>query len=546
MEELKRDDFRIHLIIGITGHRDLVPEDMSAVKKKIKEFFDELKRKLPHTPLLLLTPLAEGADRLAAEVAREEGIKYIAPFPLPEDYYKKDFPNTIEKFEELKRDALGYFELPVEGDIQSIKEYGPERDKRYENVGAYVVKHSQILLALWDGKETGLTGGTSQIVKFKLEGLPNEYTPRRTVLDPKDKGPVYHIKVRRIGDLDPSAQYNAEGKWLWPEGTEEKTYFGNNGIFIKFDAFNKAAKDISPKDIEKSRHSLASDDVVNKERFVSHIYAEADVMAINLKKKWHRLLITIIAIAGTLFAIFLGYTYLNIFAFLVAYLAAYLTFYLLFSVFNVTHRFHQSYVEFRVLAEGLRVEFFLRLAGKQEDIADLYLRKHKQYLQWIREVLRSSNVFDPQEKPYLEAIKDYWINGQLNYFSHSSAENMNKVNILRKISNILFIIGLCSAFAAILMNIFNLKVFISLTVLLLISFPSLAALVEIYIDRSIIEDSAEEYFRMKEIFKRANDLWEKSNEDKVSIIVELAKEALRENADWLLLHIHTSEKMPIV
>ncbi|MEM4114803.1 MAG: hypothetical protein QXP59_02190, partial [Saccharolobus sp.] len=94
--------------------------------------------------------------------------------------------------------------------------------------------------------------------------------------------------------------------------------------------------------------------------------------------------------------------------------------------------------------------------------------------------------------------------------------------------------------------IFNLKVFISLTVLLLISFPSLAALVEIYIDRSIIEDSAEEYFRMKEIFKRANDLWEKSNEDKVSIIVELAKEALRENADWLLLHIHTSEKMPIV
>ncbi|MEM3455496.1 MAG: hypothetical protein QXT72_02940 [Candidatus Micrarchaeia archaeon] len=144
-------------------------------------------------------------------------------------------------------------------------------------------------------------------------------------------------------------------------------------------------------------------------------------------------------------------------------------------------------------------------------------------------MLRSSNVFDPQEKSNLEAIKDYWINGQLNYFSHSSAENMNKVNRLRKISNVLFILGFCSVIAAaavaaaILMNIFNLKVFLSLTVLLLISFPSLAALVEICIDRSIIEDSAEEYFRMKEIFKRANDLWEKSNEDKVSIILELAR-----------------------
>ncbi|MCW1302651.1 MAG: hypothetical protein QXX36_03425, partial [Candidatus Rehaiarchaeum fermentans] len=391
-EKPKSDDFRIHLIIGITGHRDLLPEDKDVIKKKIKEFFDELKKKLPNTPLLLLTSLSEGADRLAAEVAKEEGIKYIAVFPLPEEYYKKDFPNTVEEFEDLKKHALGCIELPVEGDIQSIKEYGPERDKRYEAAGAFIVKHSQILLALWDGEKSNLTGGTCQMIKFGLEGLPSEYAPHRTALDPKDNGPVYHIKVRRMKSYNPSEQYNAESKWLWPEGTNEETYFGKNGIFTKFDAFNKEAKKLSQEDIEKSRLELAPKEVADKENFVSHIYAEADAIAINNRNSWNHYLITIIGIAAGLFALFLVYTYLNIFYFLIAYLVFYIAFVVLFNIYNLPHKFHQSYFEFRVLAEGLRVEFFLKLAGMCEDVADLYLRKHKRHLEWIREVLRSSNI----------------------------------------------------------------------------------------------------------------------------------------------------------
>ena len=53
------DDRRyIHLVIGITGHRDIVKEDRDALKNKIKNVFRELKERFPNTPLLL-TPLAK-------------------------------------------------------------------------------------------------------------------------------------------------------------------------------------------------------------------------------------------------------------------------------------------------------------------------------------------------------------------------------------------------------------------------------------------------------------------------------------------------------
>ena len=89
---------------------------------------------------------------------------------------------------------------------------------------------------------------------------------------------------------------------------------------------------------------------------------------------------------------------------------------------SLSRNLHIKYIEFRTLAEGLRVLFFLRLAGLHENIEDLYARKHKNKLRWIREVLRSANVFDPQpniDEKSDKIIGKYWIQGQLKYFKES-------------------------------------------------------------------------------------------------------------------------------
>src|SRR5210317_987716 len=90
----------MHLTIGVTGHRDLVAEEIPALKKQVRGFFRQLKTEFPHLELQLITPLAEGSDRLVADIAIEMGIGLIVPLPMPQADYERDFlsPASIESF----------------------------------------------------------------------------------------------------------------------------------------------------------------------------------------------------------------------------------------------------------------------------------------------------------------------------------------------------------------------------------------------------------------------------------------------------------------
>ena len=96
----------MYLTIGVTGHRDLVAEEVPALKGKVRDFFLQLKTEFPDLDLQLITPLAEGSDRLVTDIALEMGIKLIVPLPMPQADYERDFssPAAIEAFREsLKR-----------------------------------------------------------------------------------------------------------------------------------------------------------------------------------------------------------------------------------------------------------------------------------------------------------------------------------------------------------------------------------------------------------------------------------------------------------
>ena len=61
---------RIPLTVGVTGHRAIRPEDEPALAAGVKRELSELKRKYPHSPLVMLNSLAEGADQLCAQAAQ--------------------------------------------------------------------------------------------------------------------------------------------------------------------------------------------------------------------------------------------------------------------------------------------------------------------------------------------------------------------------------------------------------------------------------------------------------------------------------------------
>src|ERR1700740_77829 len=107
--------YRLPLVIGATGHRDLRDEDIPALERAVAAAIKALKHDYLHddqeTPLIVLSALAEGADRLIARVAMRLGAKLIAPLPMPPDEYRRDFepglkPDAAAEFDRMKSQAL--------------------------------------------------------------------------------------------------------------------------------------------------------------------------------------------------------------------------------------------------------------------------------------------------------------------------------------------------------------------------------------------------------------------------------------------------------
>ena len=109
-----RSQAPLPLVIGITGHRDPRPEDREILEARVRAVFMEIQKRCPATPLVLLSPLAEGADRLAARVVLACGAHLIVPLPMPQVVYEQDFqtPASLAEFRELLQRADRHFELP--------------------------------------------------------------------------------------------------------------------------------------------------------------------------------------------------------------------------------------------------------------------------------------------------------------------------------------------------------------------------------------------------------------------------------------------------
>ena len=64
----------IPIILGVTGHRDVLTNDTQKIKEAVRAELRHVAALCPETQLVLMSALAEGADRLAAHVALEMNL----------------------------------------------------------------------------------------------------------------------------------------------------------------------------------------------------------------------------------------------------------------------------------------------------------------------------------------------------------------------------------------------------------------------------------------------------------------------------------------
>ena len=532
------------IVLGVTGHIDLLEDDFPFYIEKLSQFFTQLKKDYPNTPLQLINPLAEGADRIVANVAAEHNIELIVPLPLPENEYEKDFPDTVAEYRALKNNATkeNCFELPlVPGNTEeNIREHGDRRDQQYALVGNYIAMRCHVLIALWDGIQNNATGGTAQVVKFNLTGTNNSCEPDTKLLDPVDNGPVFHIETRRAGNK--SADKPTKSQWLYPEGRSEENY---TSILGYIETFNSEGLRENTEQIEKSRNYVIPENgkLAKPEKDILDTYAMADFFAIHYQRSAHRTLSSILILAGAMALAFEIYAHLIVDQLV---LALYPVFFIGIIGIYFWHRkigAHGKYLDYRALAEGLRVQFFWRLAGICDAVSANYLLKQNDELQWIREGLRGSNTLPVQQQD-INLVYTHWITDQENYFTKCAHRQHDKLKKLERYANWLYGSGLfVSIIVIVLWDFLERAQGLHHVLIVFMGFsPIVAALWLNYSEKVSLHAQSNQYARFAIIFKRARTIFESLKENIGSnqlqmkkLIKELGKEALIENGDWVLM-----------
>ena len=542
------------LVIGVTGHRKIRSEDIPALQARVRQFLREMQARYPELPLVLLSSMAQGSDQLVAQVALDLGLRVIAPLPLPLDLYREDFePPDLQLLDrQLPQVEALYLPLARGSTLQSVAASGLARDQQYAQSGVFVSSHCHVVLALWDGQESGRLGGTAQVVNFHLHGALSGQMERRhaaaTLLGPDRENVVYHLPLARRGDAEP---VDSRGRWL----TADEGVESNAGLppqfaqmFRRHAAFNADAHKYAAQIAARQQDSAAAAQCP-----VWKTFAAADWLARTYQRRVARVLLTTYALVALMGFTFFTYTHvasqdLVIYGFLLLFLVG-------MAVTGLASRreWQRKYRDYRTLAEGLRVQSYWRRAGivvpgTSAFAHDNFLQKQDVELGWIRNVMRGASldgmlVPTAADAEQVQAVIGEWIGtphsgGQLSYYSGSALRRMRLHRRAELLGLVCVVLGVgISVVLAIFARQFDGHLKHNLVSVM--GFLSVAAAVhEAYMHKKADKELIRQYQFMQRIFGAAQRLLDGGVdvEEKRRILQALGEAALTEHAEWTLMH----------
>ena len=565
-KEYSLHDGGVPLVVGVTGHRDLVPEEIPVLRKRVLEFFDELKRLFPTLRIMVMTPLAEGADRLVADVAKELGLPIVVLLPMEKRLYQADFHgDSLTEFHEMME--LGEtVELPLVG--QNTEEDirgGVARDLQYAQLGAYLAAHSHILLALWDGKLSTSRGGTGHVVQFhqhdiiELIAEGQHRSPIDFAEDESDL--VYHIVCSRVDDGGPEEEplVSGEAQWLTRDDIRPRSdeipvrYLV---VFQRMDEFNADLR--KPIDVS-DQYPLISDSTAtqhNGSSDIARLYQKADFLA----ERYRRLLYaslksfyTLIGLAGLSFIVFADLPDVQFVEYMIYPYLTCIALVLLIFALEYRGGWHRKHLDYRSLAEALRVQFYWSMAGVEmanpsRFSHDSFLRRQDLELGWIRNVMRfAGRHADAATHRVIDSATDSvvreWVGDdsseQTGYYRMKSRERSLRAKLTYALGTIFFIGGLVVALALALFHAFDREIDQPLSdvlIALMGLLPLVALMRQNYAHRTAEHELFNQYTYMYRIFSNAHRLLNKAatTEIKREILRVLGESALDEQGQWIL------------
>ena len=549
------------LVVGVTSHRNIPAHEIEPIRQRVRDFLARLRRDFPALPLVVLSALAEGGDQLVAHEALAAGARLVAPLPLPRELYVDDFadPAVRASFEALCAQAeVVQLPLPKEQPLLDLGTPGLARDRQYAKAGVYIASHCHVLLAIWDGKASGRLGGTAQIVKYHLSGsMPGLIDRRRDtrhVLGGGDESLLYHIVCSRDGPDGAPAAGLLPLQVLWRTAdtvsAADSLPVDFRLMFARMVEFNRECDKYADAIVATAPARPA--DGAGGTAAIDRLFRAADWLALHFQRRVllaMRLTYTLAALMGIAFTFyahmpaqnFLIYLFLFLFASggAVAALARY-------------RGWHRKYLDYRALAEGLRIQSYWWRAGisanaDHEFAHDNFLQKQNIELGWIRNVMRAAGLevatgLAASSPTALADVIAEWVgesgkSGQLHYYERKTIERTGLHHVTEAI-------GSLSLWGGVAISVFLAAFVLRLSqetkttlVMVMAVLSIIAAVREAYAYRKADKELIRQYRFMQRIFASARVALDRTHDPVLQrqILLSLGDAALTEHAEWTLM-----------
>ena len=552
----------VPIIVAVTGHRDLRSEEAPVLASAVTRQLRLLSSRYPHSPCLLLTGLAEGADRLAARCALEAGWQLGVVLPLSQAVYEQDFGDqeSIEDFRSLIHQASW---------CRDISSPGMGRPQCYDRLGQWLYQHSHALLALWDGEPSTGLGGTAEVVRLFRE----ELTSGQDRLGAPDPCPVIHVHTGRASS-PPSGQTGRCGSVEYllpmhggmPLGTQLVDW---HAALMCIEQFNQDVVRAQQKGLLADlQDPLALPSAAeggspaeNSAGVSAHsLFLVSDRMAMHAQRERAAMFKGLLLLAGC--ALVLAQTYSSLFTLPMLLWSAIILSCVGVAWYRVSESRHieQRYLDYRALAEACKVQYFWQIAGVADSVLAHYLWDRSGQLEWIRLALRTTTFGAPTTlacpvRQRLKWVRDNWLEDQRGYFLGSANGRAGKAAHNRRLDDVWSGRSRALAIAGAALMVFTaaFHLFIAdLTISahdwllkgLIVSYSLVfgaAGLCKVYQQTSAFSEHARKYECTGQMLRIAisqvDTALEVGDEAKaMATIRSFGIKALDENGDWLLLH----------
>lgn len=434
---------RIPIIVGVTGTAKLAA-NLDGLAAVVREECLALKAKYSNSPFVILSSLGEASERyIVREAAKVLKAGLIAILPDERAEYEKSLvgDQARAEFNQLMASALCARVVPTAP--------GQTAAQARAKAGAIIADHSQILFSVFSKHELDDGEPGTHLVKWFDRGFSpapcSLYQDALSPLDPPEPGRRIWIDANTFKPKPIEAPFRPALPKL--EGSESQI-----DVVLKYtDKYNR--------DIGKNQEAigtsypLAPKDIADSGPvcFTTRAYHAADGLSTLYATMSRRsdVIVYILALIAFVAFNFIHDHPLFSWLYLVVTLAMLAVAGRIYW-FSIDNRF----LEYRSLAEAMRVKFFWRLAGVTRPVWLAYLSRHSGVVHWIRHSVRSlefcqdcaSPAVTPSDPQGLDAVRKHWISDQIGWFEKTEQRLYSRYRRLIWTSRVAIILMFVIAF----------------------------------------------------------------------------------------------------